>query len=109
METIYTVFIRNKKYPERVQLVMSAYGENELQAFLDIIAEKIEPPYNKTAVVAALHARGLKVNRFHMDCDFYVLANHLKVITANKEGIAGCVIKPLYSKATVKNGVVRFD
>lgn len=109
METIYTVYIRNKKYPERVQLAMASNGENELQAFLDTIAEKTEPPYNKTGVVAALHAKGFKVNRFHLDCDFYVLADHLNVIKTEKQGLLGCIIKPLYSKATIKNGVINFD
>ena len=109
IETIYTVYIHNKKYKEQVQLAMAAYGENELQAFLDVIAEKVEPPRNKTEIIAAIHARGFKVNRLHLDCDLYVLADHLKVISAKRQGIIGYAIKPNYEKAKVKNGAVYFD
>jgi hypothetical protein len=101
----YKVYINKKAFKESV--VFCNDNPHELQAFLDVISEKREPPNNKTSIIAGIRVKGFKVNRFHVDCDIEML-KRLNLINTTKD-FSGINVKPNYSNAKVKQGVVYFD
>lgn len=106
MSAGYTIIIKGKERQGKVMLTPD--DPPELQAFLDVVAEKREPPNNKTSIIAGMHVKGFHPVRFQVDCGIEELIR-LNLIKDTEKSFFGYTIKPNYEKAKVKNGVVHFD